>query len=481
MKIRYKTGNRIKNDRRNLFITGQKLRTTIRKDGQTERLVFDQCYCLNCKQALWIRDSIVGKEGDRAYKCSVCSGKTVVPGINDFATIRPDLVQYFVCPENAQLFTVNSNKEDSFKCPYCGYIKRTTYGRLNQLGFGCPFCDDASTYPERFVLSLLRQFNIDCVYQAARKTLKWCRSYKYDFYLQDKRCIIETHGIQHYEECSFTKRTLAEEQENDKQKEELAKLNGIDNYIIINCSQSNLKWMKDNIINSGLLKLLNINEQDVDWNECNLKSYQRNGLENVCNLWNEYKSQNIYISVTIIADKLNKNEDYIRNCLKRGAELGLCNYDAQQAFHDSKIQPRIKDEVLRELANYWDDHCQEVLSTVDIGKVFGLRRYTVCNYLKIATEKGYCNYNPKEALKQSVSKNGKACGKIVRAYTSNHEFIGECESAYDMTIFMKNTYNESFNRNGITRVCRKERPHYKTFVFRFSDDDELYDKTTQTN
>ena len=47
------------------------------------------------------------------------------------------------------------------------------------------------------------------------------------FYLPKYNCIIETHGLQHYEESSMTSRSLQEEIDNDLFKQEMALKNGI--------------------------------------------------------------------------------------------------------------------------------------------------------------------------------------------------------------------------------------------------------------
>ena len=77
---------------------------------------------------------------------------------------------------------------------------------------------------------------------------------------------METHGKQHYEDgfkgCGG--RTLEEEQQNDKNKYELAIKNGIkqQNYIVIDCSKSDLEFIKNNIINSRLNELFNLNKNN---------------------------------------------------------------------------------------------------------------------------------------------------------------------------------------------------------------------------
>ena len=48
--------------------------------------------------------------------CSVCSGRAVLVGFNDLATLRPDLAAQLVRPEEAQTVTVGSNRELAWFC-----------------------------------------------------------------------------------------------------------------------------------------------------------------------------------------------------------------------------------------------------------------------------------------------------------------------------------------------------------------------------
>ena len=51
----------------------------------------------------------------------------------------------------------------------------------------------------------------------------------------------------------------------NKIKEQLAKDNGIDNYISIDCSKSECSYIKISIIESGLLNILHTKESSINW------------------------------------------------------------------------------------------------------------------------------------------------------------------------------------------------------------------------
>lgn len=45
----------------------------------------------------------------------------------------------------------------------------------------------------------------------------------------------------------------------------MALAHGIKNYFEIDCRNSDIGFIKNNIINSGLLEILNVKEKDINW------------------------------------------------------------------------------------------------------------------------------------------------------------------------------------------------------------------------
>ena len=98
---------------------------------------------------------------------------------------------------------------------------------------------------------------------------------RFDFYLPEYHACIEFNGKQHYTQYGFKSlggKTLEEEQENDEYKKQLALKNNIDNYIILDCRKSKLEWIKENILNSELSDILNLD--DIDWSKCEQKALE---------------------------------------------------------------------------------------------------------------------------------------------------------------------------------------------------------------
>jgi len=256
---------------------------------------------------------------------------------NSISNTNPELIKYLINKEDAHKYSMGSTKiQLPIKCPDCGYEKKKTMGDLKRQGFCCPKCSDGKSYPEKFFFNFLEQLlNKNFKTQLSKKTFKWCGKYKYDFYIIEINGICEVGGLQHYEEIKGWKLSLEEVQENDKQKEILAKANGIENYIIIDCRKSNLEWIRNNIMQSKLPKLLNFKEEDIDWLKCH-EAGCNNLVKITCDIWNDGISNAQKISEIL---KLSKTT--VIKYLKQGLEIGWGNYNAdlerKKNYHCIKV------------------------------------------------------------------------------------------------------------------------------------------------
>ena len=106
----------------------------------------------------------------------------------------------------------------------------------------------------------------------------------------------------------------------------------------------------------------------------------------------------------------------------------------------------------------------------DIVILTNLGTGAVRTYIKQASEMSLCYYNPKEEMKRSGQKAG-----LLSSIKLGKEII-----CIDNGIIIKNSaeyerksvniFDEILNRNGISRVCRGERTHYKGHRFKFTSD-----------
>ena len=271
---------------------------------------------------------------DGKYYCNKCALKlyghenarlTILKNRGSISITHPHLIKYFLNKEDAEKYSAGSNKRVSLICPDCKTIKNNaSINGLSQSVFSCLKCSDHVSYPEKFFGEFLRQTNTEFQAQLTKPTFEWCDKYKYDFYVPLLNFLAETHGIQHYEETNGSWDSLSEIQENDLDKEWLARENKIKTYIILNCQNSNMEWIKNNILKSKLPTLLNFKEEDIDWLKCH--EYACVSLVKlVCEEWN-----NGIKNTKIIGDKLKLCTDTVIKYLKQGVELGWCDYDPKK-------------------------------------------------------------------------------------------------------------------------------------------------------
>ncbi|MBX4258847.1 hypothetical protein KTC96_14230 [Clostridium estertheticum] len=338
--FKFSIGQNIKNEYKDIIILDRKyVKNKYKKNIKYYKYSCNVCgfdggeHYKNVKynEELWVIESSIQQE---KISCPCCKNKITVEGINDIPTTCPEIVYFFVGGyQEAKIYTKSSNFKINPICPICGTIKDLKMP-ISQIyerkSIAC--CGDGMKYPEKLVLAMLRNLGIDCQPQLTKTTFKWCSKYRYDFYIPSLNCIIETHGMQHYGHGFGNNkgRTLEEEQENDRLKEGLSLENGIkkENYIVIDCRKSELKWIKGSIINSELAKLLDLNK--VDWSKCQ-KFACESLVKEVCDL----KKNNPKLTPSEIGKIVGFSSCNVRRWLFKGNACGLCEYDSNKEQYES--------------------------------------------------------------------------------------------------------------------------------------------------
>ena len=315
-----KESNGIKNGNKYLhnigdIVNGLEILSYTRHGKKNEKAYFTRCIKDGYENPKPITESHL-KRGD---SCSVCSNQVIVKGINDLHTTANWMCQYIVNEEDWYRYAKQSNKKVTVKCPHCGQEKYMIICNLYNRGFSCS-CGDGNSYPNKFVVALLNQLNID---YEVEKTFSWSENRRYDIYIPSLNCIIENHGEQHYI-TSRRGRSLQEEQTNDLMKEILAKGNGVRYYIELDCRESSLEWIKDSVMQSDLPKLLGFKEDDVNWNKCEEFALS-NLVKQVCDYRRETNK-----TANEIAKEFKLGLSTVILYLKRGVKLGWCEYDAKK-------------------------------------------------------------------------------------------------------------------------------------------------------
>ncbi|MEO2601008.1 hypothetical protein [Clostridium butyricum] len=340
IKWKYRMGQIIKDDKRNITIIDKKIIRALRKNGKYENKKYYKFHCNKCnfdcgehyssrdkiyKNDFWIEESNLLKGNG----CACCSNKIVVQGINDIATTDPWMIKYFVNIEDSYIHTRKSNEKFNPICPICKKqknksIKISTLTTFKSIGCGCT--GNNKQYPNKFMYNLLEQLGIEF---ESEYSPKWIERKRYDFYIPSMNLIIEMDGgIGHKGGIVYnnSNKTISQSIKNDEYKDKLAKEHDID-IIRINCNYNNIEnrfaYIKNNIINSKLNDIFNFD--NIDWEYVDYNAEENNVIK-VCEYWKTNKN----VTTSDVAEIFNLHRTTVNRYLKRGSYIGLCNYDIKE-------------------------------------------------------------------------------------------------------------------------------------------------------
>ena len=154
---------------------------------------------------------------------------------------------------------------------------------------------------------------------------KWSQK-KSDFYLPEYGLIIETDGGLGHKGGRVhikSKKPLEYYVEVDNWKDEQHLLHSLET-IRIDCFKSDMAYIKNNILNSELNELFDLSK--IDWLKCE-EFALCNLVKSVCDYWNDKKDWETTADLEKI---LKMSRVTIRSYLKKGMELGWCNYNAKE-------------------------------------------------------------------------------------------------------------------------------------------------------
>lgn len=244
---------------------------------------------------------------------------------NNIIEKAPWMIDYFQGgKEEASKYTIGSHVMIYPVCPYCGNIKDKQVMIKNIYrthSIGCS-CSDNISYPNKFMFGMLKQLNIDFEREYSPK---WIGKKRYDFYIPSKNIIIEMdgglgHGISVHKRDKT--KTINSTKQDDDFKDKQAMLNEIE-VIRIDCLKSELDYIKNNIINSKLKDIFDL--ESINWNK--VEEYTMTNLQKQsCDL----KRDNPHYTTYDIGSILGLNYQTVIKYLKKGSELGWCEYNPKE-------------------------------------------------------------------------------------------------------------------------------------------------------
>lgn len=251
-------------------------------------------------------------------RCPYCSNRKVLVGYNDIATTRPDVASLMTNSEDSHKYTSGSSHNVNFTCPLCGKIQNKAIIEVSTRGFSCNSCSDFISFPNKFGRSFCNQLPIDG-YDIEWQP-EWAKPFFYDIHFawNGISYIIEWDGEQHFKEREMFKLTLAERQQRDVIKTELASINNV-HVIRIDCSKSKCEYIKNSILESELAIMFDLT--NIDWELCDIYA-QKNLVREACRLYEEHTK-----NYTDIAKILHIGESTVRQYIRKGIKFGWCSYD----------------------------------------------------------------------------------------------------------------------------------------------------------
>lgn len=280
--------------------------------------------CLSCNYVGEIRESCLIK----GKGCPCCAGVKIVPGINDFNTKFPNLAKFLVDKTDGGTSS-SSTKLVAWYCPNCGEIIKDRIINVVNRGIICERCGDRFSFNENVMANILNQLNIEYI---IHKNFDWAKNKNgnnvyYDFYIPSLNCIIETHGMQHYESMRFKNViiTAKQQQEIDDYKEKLAITHGVTYYIVLDCRYSKIEWMKRSIHDNALFcKLFDFNS--INWDTVLYQHSKKcKHYNDICKMWNEGNS------ISEISQKLKIDRHEITKILKYATVIKDTNYSKKES------------------------------------------------------------------------------------------------------------------------------------------------------
>ena len=124
--------------------------------------------------------------------------------------------------------------------------------------------------------------------------------------------------------------------------------NGIkpQNYIVIDCRYSKLDYIKNNIINSKLGDIFDLN--NIDWVNIDKQS-QKNLIKEVCDYWHLHNDiNNEELTVKELSNIFGISIQRIRNYLNKGNNFNWCHYDGKKESSKSSNSNRKSIEIFKD-------------------------------------------------------------------------------------------------------------------------------------
>lgn len=286
------------------------------------------------------------------------------------------------------------------------------------------------------------------------------------FWEKGQLYFIEAHGPQHFEHTGYetmSMMTLEDVQKNDRQKKALAIANGIaeENYIILDCRRSTLKYMKTSILASPLVNILELEDADIDWD-----SIFVNALSPLSKEILSYALEHPAMSTKKLAKVFGVNENYSAKVLKASGKYGK----------EERAKRKSKEFYENNRKNLYDQLRNLIVENSDITIAeiaHKLNRSKAGIYRMLREHEHDIDMNK---LKENAERNRKkrakerVCKKVVVLATDDNRY--EFESLTSACKELEFRYNISFPISSVSRAI-KENIKFRGFYLRYDGEDGI--------
>lgn len=144
----------------------------------------------------------IRNRSQKGIGCAVCSGKACGKGINDLATVYPEIAEEFDTAKNginADEIAAHSNKKVWWECKVCGHSWKATVGSRTGVNHtGCPNCDKSkhTSFPEQAIFYYVKRHFANAV---NGYIIQGCK--KLDIYIPSMKLGIEYDGLTWHTDC----------------------------------------------------------------------------------------------------------------------------------------------------------------------------------------------------------------------------------------------------------------------------------------
>ena len=278
--------------------------------------------------------------------CPLCAGRVCVSGFNDIITQYENeqdvnrksrlnnLIQCFLNKNDASSYTPSSSKCVLMKCKDCNSIDKKIIYNVFRDGFACNVCGSGISYPNKFIYAFTKQLPVNNVTREWNDA-SWLKSenggkYSFDVYFAyiNKQYVIEADGeLGHGNRRFKNNQKDVDGKARDDIKDKRALENNIE-VIRIDCKESNMNYIKTNILNSTLNDLFDLT--NIDWDECE-KFARTNLLKDVCKYYNDNK----FVLIKDLSKMFSVSTNTIARYLSIGNEIGWCTYNPKEQVKQS--------------------------------------------------------------------------------------------------------------------------------------------------